>query len=35
VHQVGKPETWTQLATAAQLYRTEEPPPEASAAVAA
>jgi len=29
VHQVGKPETWTQLATAAQLYRTEEPPPEA------
>jgi hypothetical protein len=29
VHQVGKPEKWTQLATAAQLHRTEGPPPEA------
>jgi hypothetical protein len=29
VHQVGKPEAWTQLATAAQLYRTDEPAPEA------
>ena len=29
VHRVGKPETWTQLATAAQLYRTEKPAPEA------
>jgi len=29
VQEFGKPETWTQLATAAQLYRTEEPPPEA------
>jgi len=28
-HQVGKPETWTQLATAAQLSCAEEPAPEA------
>ena len=28
VHQFGKPEEWTRLATAAQLYRTEEPTPE-------
>src|SRR6516225_5661417 len=28
VHQVGKPETWTQLATAAQLFFAEEPAPE-------
>jgi hypothetical protein len=29
VHEFGKPEEWTQLATAAQLYRTEEPAPQA------
>jgi hypothetical protein len=29
VHLLGKPEEWTILATAAQLHRSEEPPPEA------